>query len=242
MHPRHMHVTMPMVVSHSVVCVHQAEIEVWPSSAQAYFLDERFSDPASAQIRFEAAVYNTPSRAVRWEVQDIHGGPGNGTIDAAGLYTAPNKGAMASGTTEIVAATAVDDPFRKAFALVTLVGRGPEPPPVPRLEIFPRHASLYLQSFWQNQYIDASNKRQLFRVFFHESPPTSVRWTVRRGASENVYVTGDPWYLYNAPSSLGSLPPLVSIEATIPGAPDSTDRATVLLQDYEWPPLTSWGS
>jgi len=64
---------------------------------------------------------------------DLQGGPGAGTIDAAGLYLAPDKGSLPFGLTDIVVATSTDDPFRKAFARVAIVGWDPNQSPPPRL-------------------------------------------------------------------------------------------------------------
>ena len=107
----------------------------WRSSSAAarelYFHDERWIDSVNTQLRFEATVFNS-DRGSTWEVASPSGGPGAGTISATGLYQAPNKGALASGTTDIVVATARDDPLRKAYAWVTLLGLGPLPAPEPR--------------------------------------------------------------------------------------------------------------
>ena len=45
-------------------------------------------------------------------------------FDPTGLYRAPDKGTLPTGTTDVVVATARADPLRKAFAWVTLVGLG----------------------------------------------------------------------------------------------------------------------
>jgi hypothetical protein len=229
------------VVHHQIECIHQAEIEVWPATAEAYFLDEQFADAASAQIRFDATVINTPSRAIRWEVQSLSGGPGRGTIDGSGLYTAPNKGDLASGTTEIVVATAMDDPLRKAFARVTLLGRGPELAPDPRLELFPRHCQLYTRRDPYDDYIDGSNKRQLFRVEILKAKAleSDLVWTVRVGATSSTVATGVSHFLYVAPLYITD-PPLVTITVALQSRPEIYDTATVLLLMYGWPQPPYW--
>ena len=129
------------VVHHHVVCRHQVEIEVWPPRGEVHFRDDWTANPASAQIRFEAQVYNS-SQGFTWDVRGMGGGPGQGTIDASGLYRAPPKGALASGTTELVVATSREEPLRKAFAWVTLVGLGPRPVAAPEVAVFPRRMRL----------------------------------------------------------------------------------------------------
>src|SRR3569833_74990 len=116
-------------VRRQVVCKHQVEIEVWPPRAQASFGDDWTADPATSQVRFEADVYNS-SQGHTWSVRALDGSAGKGSIDASGLYRAPPKGLLASGTTELVVATAREDPLRTAFAWVTLVGVGPKPAPI----------------------------------------------------------------------------------------------------------------
>jgi hypothetical protein len=239
------------VFHHRIECTHQVEIELWPAVAEAYFLDERYSDPAAAQIRFDAVVYNSPSRGVRWEVQTLSGGPGLGTIDTSGLYTAPKWKADLGGTTEIVVATAADDPLRKAFARVTLLGRGPEAAPDPRLELFPRHCCLYVQETNGdgddcNGYIDASNKRQLFRVEIFKAPAPSdsvLVWKVTLGASTTQVASGVDWYLYRAPNAI-SAPTLATVTVELQRVSNhaviASDAATVLLVDYRGPNPPHW--
>jgi hypothetical protein len=160
-----------------LVCQHQVEVEVWPASAEVYFRDERFEDPVSAQVRFEAAVFNATGWEVTWEVRDLAGGPGAGQIDATGLYTAPDKQVLTSGHTEIIVATAVANPARQAFAYVTLVGRGPQPPPTPTLLIQPQRVNLYYRQGGDSAWIDASNKRQVFRAAVQHSA-SGLNWYV----------------------------------------------------------------
>ena len=120
-----------------VVWRQRVEVALQPPRAQLYFQDERWIDPIDTQLRFEALVHNS-DRGVTWQVLAPDGGPGQGTIDAAGLYRAPDKGGLASGTTDVVVATARADPLRKAFAWVTLVGLGPLPAPPPEIAIWPK--------------------------------------------------------------------------------------------------------
>ncbi|MCP4711487.1 MAG: hypothetical protein GY869_22950 [Planctomycetes bacterium] len=179
-------------VLHEVVCQHQAEIEVWPSEAEVYFRDERHVDPLNTQVRFDAILYNTPGSGVHWAITDIDGLPGVGHIDQTGLYTAPNKGSLSHGQTVIVVASSADEPTRKAYARVTLAGVGPEPPPEPKLEIFPKQVYLYYENGDYNEYIDESNKMQLFRAIVRNSSSSAVKWKV----GNNVVQQDGLWYLY----------------------------------------------
>lgn len=217
------------VVRHAV-CRHNVEVEVRPAEAELYFHDERWIDPVDTQIRFEAVVYNADTGA-RWEVLAPGGGPGAGTIDATGLYQAPNKGTLASGTTDIVVATARADPLRKAYAFVTLVGVGPLPAPQPAIDIWPRSRTLYYFTGMDNSYIDDSNKMQLFQAFPQNSGGAGVTWRVDGVAQPG----NDVWFLYNAPSSGTTAEHTVSAE--IQGMPAVADAAKVIVLNYLWPGL-----
>src|SRR5262245_57683690 len=154
-------------VVHHVVARHRIEVEVWPARVELAFRDEKWINPVDAECRFEATVYNS-SQGVTWEVLSTSGGLGAGTIDQQGLYRAPLKDALPSGYTDIVVASATEDPLRKAFAWVTVLGDGPEPVPAPVIEIWPKRSHIYYQQNHHNAYIDDSNKRQLFSAaLFH---------------------------------------------------------------------------
>jgi len=217
-------------VCHRVICQHRIEVEVWPAAAEVSFRDERFAQPLEAQVRFSAFVYNAPSNRVTWQVLDLHGGPGAGTIDAAGLYTAPNKGSLPFGLTDIVVATSADDHFRKAFARVAIVGLGPEPAPAPRVEIYPHRAYLYNATGHDNSYIDSSKKMMLFRAMVYHADPAQVVWSV---SGFGMVATG-PEYPFPFTGSVWSQ--TVTIDATIPlTTPLAKDSATVSWLDYTWP-------
>jgi len=80
-------------VCHHVICQHRIEVEVWPAAAEVSLRDERYAQPLEAHVQFSASVYNSPSNRVTWQVLDLDGGPGAGTIDAAGLlYRARQSG------------------------------------------------------------------------------------------------------------------------------------------------------
>lgn len=219
----------PEIMCRHIVCQHRVEVEVSPASAEVCYRDERFAHPFNTMVQFQAFVYNAPSNRVTWEVLDLAGGPGAGTIDAAGLYLAPLKGLHPHGLTEIVAATSVDDRFRRAFARVAVVGLGPQPKPAARVEVFPHRAHLYLPAGHHNSHIDSSNTMQLFRAVVLHADPALVQWNVNGGSTA---ATG-PEFLYTLSGS-GS-PHTVKINARIPGSPTVADWATVSVLNYDWP-------
>ncbi len=224
-HPCH-----PPVVHHTVVCRHQVEVEVLPAAAEVFFADERYTNPWDTQIRFKAVVYNAPTSDVTWEVTDLGGGPGAGSIDTSGLYTAPPKGALTHGHTDIVVATAAADPMRRAYAFVTLVGLGPEPEPDPTLEIFPHTATLYYHQGHDNQYIDTSNKSHRFRALLKYTPLTGVEWSINGGS----WTPDGLYFFYQTPNS-GSSPATATVRARLTGDSSVQDEVEITLLNYEWP-------
>jgi len=220
------------VAHHYRVCRHQIEVEVHPPSAEVYFADERYIDPINTQIRFTASVYNAINNNATWRVTNLDGGPGLGTIDHSGLYLAPQKGGIPLGHTELVIATAKSDPTRRAYAKVTLVGEGPEPEPVPKLEIYPQFAQLYYQdgSGNHNQYIDPSNKNQQYRSLLRNTTSSDITWGhIGAGTIDN---NG----LYTAPGSGGGIPPTtVRITAQLTHDSSVKDEARIILLNYVWP-------
>lgn len=217
-----------LVAHHHVVCRHQIEIEVQPAAAEVYFADERYVDAINTQQRFAASVYNAPDNGVIWQVTDVTGGPGAGTIDPSGRYLAPPKGSIPHGHTDLVIATAKADPTRRACAKVTLVGHGPEVAPAAKLEIYPQVAYLYYQDGAHNRYIDASNKRQQFTTLMRNTTLTDVSWSVA-GAG-----TIDAAGMYTAPSS-GGAPAFVTVQAKLTLDNSVMDTARIILLNYSWP-------
>ncbi|WP_421994967.1 hypothetical protein [Reyranella sp.] len=214
-------------VYHHVVCRHQVEIEVWPPRAEVNFRDDWTANVATTQVRFEAQVYNS-SQGFVWDVRDIGGGPGQGTIDASGLYRAPPKGALASGTTELVIATSREDPLRKAFAWVSLVGLGPRPAKAAEVAIFPRRINLYYRQGANNDMIDDCNKRCQFEAIAFNSG-AAVEWLVNGALQAG---TG-PWFLYQTPANGGTA--VVTVRARLQGSPAVFDEAKISQLNYDWP-------
>lgn len=214
-------------VYHQIVCRHQVEIEVWPPRAEVHFRDDWTANPTTAQVRFEAQAYNS-SQGHTWEVRDIAGGPGQGTIDPSGLYRAPPKGALASGTTELVVATSREDPLRKAFAWVTLVGLGPRPAKGAEVAVFPQRANLYYRDGANNNMIDDCNKRCQFEAAVFNTG-VQVEWLVN-GALQGVV---GPWFLYQTPANGGAA--VVTVRARLQGNPGVFADAKVSQLNYDWP-------
>jgi len=215
-------------VYHHLVSRHQVEIEVWPPRIELNFQDERSVNPINTQTRFEATLYNSGA-GVEWEVRDIDGSAGKGSIDASGLYSAPNKGTLPSSFTEIVIATAREDPLRKAYAWVTLVGLGPEPAPAPTVDIAPKQVNLYYPSGFNNNYMDDCNKMRLFKAVARNSASSAIEWLV-----DGVLQAGtSPWFLYKV-SGPGSTK-VVTVRARLQSQPAIFDDAEVLQLNYIWP-------
>ena len=226
----------PARVMHHAVWRHRVEVAVSPPRAELYFHDERWIDSVNTQLRFEATVFNS-DRGSTWEVVSPSGGPGAGTISATGLYQAPNKGALASGTTDIVVATARDDPLRKAYAWVTLLGLGPLPAPEPRIEIWPKHVTLYCWSPpFDNAYIDDSNKLQVFRAFPRHAANPAVAWSVDVG-TVIPYATDTTWCTFLAPNTVASPNSGGATVATVTAklAAGASADARIVLLNYVWP-------
>lgn len=220
----------PRTVCHHIICRHRVEIEVWPQSAELYFRDERYCNPANTQFRFAATVYNAPDDAVAWSVYALDGKPGLGTIDASGQYCAPDKGGLTSGYTEVVVAAAQADPLRRAEAYVTVVGLGPEPLPPPIIMLLPRKVTLYYRDGYNNGFIDESNTMQMFEALVQNSS-AGITWLI-----DNLPAPGadnSRFYLYKVPSS--GPDKAVTITAKIGGPPAASDSAKVVLVNYKWP-------
>lgn len=229
MRPGHRRGTIEVV--HHVTRRHRAEIEVWPPRAALTFKDERSANPADTRVRFEATVVNACNTAVKWTVLAPEGGPGAGSIDSTGLYSAPSFASGLDGRTDVVAATLVEDPLRTAYAWVTLAGEGPWPVPSPRIEVLPKTAYLYYPTGHDNAYIDASNTMQFFRARLRDSPVQQVEWRVdgalQAGETAQIFL----YRIFGA-----GVTKKVTVEARIPGA-GATDRAEVMQINYDWPGL-----
>ena len=218
-------------VVHHIVARHRIEIEIGPPRVELAFRDEKWVNPVDTECRFEATVFNS-NRGANWQVLNTSGGPGAGMIDQQGLYRSPLKGSLPRGHTDIVVATANEDPLRKAFAWVTVLGEGPESLPVPVIEIWPKRAHLYYQQGNHNAYIDDSNKRQLFSATRMHTPPGNIDWLVNGVLQASG---ADPTFLYVAPNTGGTQ--MVEVRARMAAQPAVHDDAKVIQLNYVWPGL-----
>lgn len=225
----------PMTVVHHHICQHQVEVEVWPPVAEAYFRDARYVDPINTQVRFQATVLNADTAAVRWEVRSLSGGVGAGTIDEAGLYNAPLKGSIPSGTTEIIVATPVADPMRHAIARLTLVGEGPAPSPEPRIELVPKLAHVYYMNNasdgQHNEYIGMAAKEQVYRARIRNAESDRVTWLFN--GSSPTDATDAPSYIYRPPASGNDM--VITVEVRLLDDPAVFDRGLLHVVNYRWP-------
>lgn len=232
-------------VKHHIICQHQIEIEVFPSIAEVYFQDERYEDPVDVQVRFSASVFNAPTGKVKWQVVSLTGGPGAGTIDAAGLYTAPLKDGHPFITlTDIIVASSIDDPMRMAYSRVTVVGRGPEPACLPKVEIFPKTSHIYYPEGAHNSHIDKSNTQQIFRTRIHNSASSSIKWFTQNNpdvlpAAPEIEVPGwnKDWYLYKLNNS--GIQKMVKVIAALSSDLAVRDEALVVHLNYSWPGIVT---
>ena len=215
-------------------CCQRVEIEVWPAQTELHFRDDRGVNPIDAQIRFEAAVLNGRSAGVKWDVFDPAGHAGAGSIDATGRYLAPVKGGLSSGYTDVVVASAIDDPLRRAFAWVTLVGDGPAVKPDAQITIQPKRTSLYYPlndtAADRNQFIDVSNTMQMFRTSVRHSS-ASVEWLVDGVLKANLA----PSELFRYQVTGSGSTAVVVIAARLAGHPSVIDQAKVVQINYRWP-------
>lgn len=224
-------------VIHHVACRHQVEVEVWPARAEVYYRDDRAVNPINTQVRFEATLYNATYGGVNWEVRDLGGGAGAGSIDASGLYRAPLKGSLPSGFTDVVVATAAEDPLRKAYAWVTLVGDGPAPAPQPTILIWPKSLYLYYpgnsSANDRNEFIDWSNTMQVFRATLADSPTSEVEWLVDGVLKPNPL----PSELFRYEVTGAGSTKIVVVTARIKAQPSIKDEAKVVQINYTWPKM-----
>jgi len=215
---------------HDAVWRHRVEVAVSPPRAEVYFHDERWIDPINTQIRFEATVYNSQKGAI-WSVLSPSGGPGAGTIDETGLYRAPDMGGLQSGATDIIVATCREDPLRKAYAWVTLVGEGPLPAPTATLEIWPRAVTAYYWSNFDNPYMASLTKTRMFRAFPRHAANPAVTWSATAG---DVQPQADSRFCaWFAPDNGGL--EIVTVVATLTSDPGVTADAKITLVNYDWP-------
>ena len=162
-----------------------------------------------AQHKFTASVQGTTNFAVNWSVDKIaNGSTGVGSIDAAGMYTAP-----AQAGTHAVTATSAADTSKTASATVTVTASG--------ISISPLTAVM----------IAGAIQQFTATVAGHANP--TITWSVDNvnGGNSRLGTISDAG-LYTAPSSSGNH----TVGATYSGiSPESGQRAG---QCFHYEPFT----
>lgn len=150
-------------------------------------------------VSFTAVVTGATDTRVTWSVT---GGEASGTIDEAGVYTAPET----SGTYEVVA-TSVDDSTKSATSSVTVSS---PPPPLGDVSVVvsPSTASI------------ATGATLQLRASVTGAADTQVTWSVTGGAAGGSVTAGG---LYTAPATAGSY----TVVATSVADPTASDSATI---------------
>ncbi len=157
-------------------------------------------DPASANLRpgatqaFTAVVTGTANPAVAWSVAEA----GGGTVNGAGLYTAPGT----AGTYH-VKATSVADASKSNQATVTVTA----PPPVIAVAVNPPSASLQ------------AGATHAFTAVVTGTANLAVAWSVVEAGGGAVDGAG----LYTAPGTAGTY----HVKATSVADASKSDQATV---------------
>ena len=185
--------------------------------------------PAQPSVRlgekqqFTATVANTQNQAVTWAVNEQAGGNATaGTIDATGLYTAPQS--LPNPAAVAVSATSAADNTKTASTTVTLL-------PAVTVAVTPATITLVVGG------------KQAFQAVVTGTTNTAVNWSVNGQAGGNATVgTIDGSGNYTAPSSLPS-PPQVTVTATSQADGNASGTAQVTLQaaqtDLEISPATA---
>ncbi|MFL5581151.1 MAG: hypothetical protein ACJ8AO_12315 [Gemmatimonadaceae bacterium] len=158
----------------------QVEVGVQPPTARV--------EPG-ASVEFQAAVTGTVDTSVTWQVVEAAGG----SVDAAGLYTAP-----AAGGTFHVRASSRAAPTAQATATVSVVA----PPPPVTVVVAPASASVL------------ACRTQRFTAAVSGTTNGAVTWSVQEGAAGG---TVDASGLYTAPSAAGTYH-LVATSAAAPAS------------------------
>jgi hypothetical protein len=186
-----------------------AVVNVTPASARPY---------QGETVQFQAAVQNSPSSAVDWQVQQIAGGNTKvGTIDSTGLYTAPAQ--VPNPPTVAVTAVLQSDASKSGSASVTVQALSS----IQGLAISPQLSSVTLMQ--QIQY----------NVLTSGVANTEVNWSVDSVANGNATIgTISAAGAYLAPSAAGAH----VITAVLQANPGAIASANVKVTDF--PGTLTW--
>jgi hypothetical protein len=162
----------------------------------------------SHTLQFSVTVVNTPNTAVTWQVNGVTGGNSTvGTINANGLYTAPNTVPAPPKVT--VTAISVADPTKSDSASVTISV-------TPVLTVNPPQAIVVV------------GNQQPFTATISGPSNQSVNWSLSgTGCSGAQCGTIDSGGLYTAPPSVPSPAATVTVTATSQVDNSVTGSATV---------------
>ncbi len=161
-------------------------------------------DPASAEIApgtsvpLVATVTGTGDTAVAWSVIE----PGGGTVDAAGVYTAP----AVTGTFHVRATSHADPEISALAALIVTTT------PTVAVAIAPRSAAV------------DSCRTASFTAVVTGSSDRTVTWSISEGAAGGTISAAG---LYTAPTTAGTY----HVVATSRASPGKTDTAAVTVSD-----------
>lgn len=161
---------------------------------------------ASETQQFTQTVTGNPNTAVTWSVSCTAGGAACGTIDTAGLYTAP--AVVTTTSTVTVMATSVVDSTKSGTAVVTLN-------PL-TISVSPQSATL------------GGAQTQQFNASIAGNPNTAVTWDVSCTAGGAACGTIDTTGLYTAPATVTNQS-TVTVTATSVADTSKTATATVTL-------------
>jgi hypothetical protein len=167
-----------------------------------------------AQLAFQAAVQGSTDTAVMWQVNGVPAGNATfGTIDAAGLYTAPPVPPTPPNIT--VTATAHSDPAKSASASVDVtIG----------VVVLPASVSLNLSAA-------QCPATQQFAATVSGTSNSAVDWNVNgiaAGDPDATFGTISVDGLYTAPVSIPS-PPSFRVSAVSQADPSQSGRANVTI-------------
>ena len=186
---------------------HRVSVSLSPTAA---------SVGVSQSQQFTANVSGTANTAVTWSVNGIAGGNSAiGTVDSAGVYTAPSQ---VPGSSIAVTADSVAQPAASASAAVTVM-----PPPPVTVTVSPKSASLQL------------GQTQQFSATVSGTTNAAVNWLVNGIAGGNSTLgTVNSSGSYTAPSTV----PGSSITVTADSVAQTAVSASAAVTVVTPPPVT----
>ena len=112
--------TLCVSLALAVICISCGSVGSGPAEPVSVTVSPNSAQPfPGGGVQFNAAVQNSPSTAVNWQVNQVAGGNSTvGTINPSGYYTAPN--AVPSPATVTVSAVLQSNPAQSGSASVTI--------------------------------------------------------------------------------------------------------------------------